>query len=100
MARGIRVVDLPSREVFGRYDLRVKRIIDHLGVSPDVFCGEAGLCRTLAYGWLAARWAPSARSIVRLCNYWGLSADWMLGLLSNSLEEAFLQRGGKRQRMA
>jgi transcriptional regulator with XRE-family HTH domain len=80
-----------------RFDLRLGRLAEHLGVTLNVLCEESELSPNAAYNWCHGRCWPSVRSMMKLHRRWGLSLDWLMGLKSNDVEEAFLNRRSVRR---
>lgn len=45
-----------------------------------VFCRETGIPKTTVSGWLNCGQLPRVEQVCIICRYYGVSADWLLGV--------------------
>jgi transcriptional regulator with XRE-family HTH domain len=64
--------------IFVFYDL-FYNLCAHKGVTPSKACLDMGLSRSLAAKWKNTRATPSADVIAKIADYFGVSADMLLG---------------------
>ena len=68
--------DLLSEE----FALRMRELLESNALSAQDLSYETRINAGVISRWLKAETLPSAKSIVVLCSYFNVSADWLLGL--------------------
>ena len=59
---------------------RLNRLMNELEISMGRISTDCGFCRDLIGSYLRRETMPNARTLLYICNYLNISADWLLGL--------------------
>lgn len=105
MSRTVHVeAESASVEYFGRFDLRINRLIAHLaaegeipGTTDKAFADAIGRQPQTVNYWRNMLSFPNSVSLIKIAKTFGVSIDWMCGFYSNSLEKCYRDRKGPKQ---
>lgn len=59
---------------------RLNRIVNEIDISMGDISVDSGCARDIVASYLRGERLPNARTLMNLCNYLNVSADWLLGL--------------------
>ena len=62
------------------YAGRMREAREKLGVCMDAAAQMIGVCRSVVRYWENGQRVPTAWSLYQICQAYGVSADWLLGL--------------------
>ncbi|MBN2280368.1 MAG: helix-turn-helix domain-containing protein [Candidatus Marinimicrobia bacterium] len=66
---------------------RLNDSINERNVSPTKFARDAGIKEETLRTWLKKDQVPGADSIVKICDFWGISIDWLLTGKDNNISQ-------------
>lgn len=59
---------------------RLNILIDESGKTYRKIASESGVTKSSLATWLTTDAMPNSKSLILLCRYFNVSADWLLGL--------------------
>ena len=59
---------------------RFRELVYHSDISLEKLAEEIDISKGFLYNLIKADNTPSAKVIYKICDYYGVSADWLLGL--------------------
>lgn len=59
---------------------RLNKMVDELDMSMGEISADSGCARDIVASYIRGERLPNARTLMNLCNYLNVSADWLLGL--------------------
>ncbi len=90
-------------EFFGRFDLRLNRLIKHLYATGQLdsetdkaFAESIGRMPQTVNFWRNLLSFPNSVSLMKIAKKHDVSLDWMVGLKGNTLEYAFRSKKGPK----
>lgn len=104
MSRMIRVeAETASVEYFGRFDLRINRLIAHLAAEGKIenttdqaFANAIGRTAQCVNYWRNMMSFPNSVSLIKIGKTFEVSLDWLCGFYSNSLSECYRDKEGPK----
>ena len=62
--------------------VRIRELLDERSMTPQDLSYETRINAGVISRWLRGAVMPNARSIITVCTYFGVSSDWLLGLVA------------------
>jgi len=59
---------------------RIQTVIRESGLTIRQAQLKCNMCGTTIYNWVKKKYFPSGFGLIQFCNFFGVSADWILGL--------------------
>jgi hypothetical protein len=104
MSRTVHVeAESASVEYFGRFDLRINRLIAHLAAEGEIddntdraFAEAIGRVPQTVNFWRNMLMFPNSVSLIKIARRFDVSIDWMCGFYGNSLEDCYRDKKGPK----
>jgi len=59
---------------------RLKELIEEKDITPYKLSTDLGISKSVVHYWLTGKTTPTADYIIKLCEYFSVSADFLLGI--------------------